>query len=88
MMGPALETKTCLYTLTPDRDFVVDRVPGIAEIVVMLGAAHGYKFASVLGRIAAELVCDGSTASAADLESFRIDRPVLRAADPPGRFLV
>lgn len=88
MAAPALVTKTCLYTLTPDRDFVVDRVPGHRGIVVVLGAAHGYKFASVLGRIAAELACDGSTPSAAELEAFTIDRPVLRAQDPPARFLV
>ncbi|HEY7523998.1 MAG TPA: N-methyl-L-tryptophan oxidase [Candidatus Limnocylindrales bacterium] len=85
---PPLLTKTCLYTLTPDRDFVVDRLPDHPDIVVVLGAAHGYKFASVLGRIAAELACDGSTPSAGELEAFRIDRPVLRQPDPPGRFLV
>ena len=27
-VGPPIYTKTCLYTLTPDRDFVVDRLPG------------------------------------------------------------
>ena len=28
-LGPIIYTKTCLYTLTPDRDFVVDRLPAI-----------------------------------------------------------
>ena len=27
-LGPIIYTKTCLYTLTPDRDFVIDAVPG------------------------------------------------------------
>ena len=36
--GPELLTKTCLYTLTPDRDFVVDRVPDAPGVVVGLGA--------------------------------------------------
>ena len=30
-LGPPIYTKTCLYTLTPDRDFVVDRLPGTAR---------------------------------------------------------
>ena len=29
--GPIIYTKTCLYTLTPDRDFVIDAVPGPSE---------------------------------------------------------
>ena len=31
MLGPPIYTKTCLYTLTPDRDFVVDRLPDAPE---------------------------------------------------------
>jgi sarcosine oxidase len=88
MDAPPLLTKTCLYTLTPDRDFVVDRLPEHRDVLVLLGAAHGYKFASVLGRIAAELACDGSTPSAGELAAFAIDRPVLRDQAPAGRFLI
>ena len=54
-VGPPIYTKTCLYTLTPDRDFVVDRLPDMPGVAVALGAAHGFKFASVLGRVLAEL---------------------------------
>lgn len=81
-------TKTCLYTLTPDRDFVVDALPAHPEVSVLLGSAHAYKFASVLGRIAAELVVDGTTPSAGDLGAFRIDRPVLRDPDPLRTFVI
>jgi sarcosine oxidase len=56
--GRRAGTKTCLYTLTPDRDFVVDRVPDHPGIVVALGAAHGYKFAALFGRILADLALD------------------------------
>ena len=88
-MGPPIYTKTCLYTLTPDRDLVVDRLPGRTGVVVVaLGAAHGFKFASVLGRILAELSIDGSTPSAVDIERFRIDRPILLEADPPTSWMV
>ena len=79
-VGPDIYTKTCLYTLTPDRDFVVDRLPEAPGVTVLLGAAHGFKFASVLGRVAAELAFDGETPSAPDLERFRIDRPILLEA--------
>ena len=77
-VGPEIYTKTCLYTLTPDRDFVVDRLPDVPGVVVALGAAHAFKFASVLGRILSELVIDGATPSAGEIERVR-DRP----ADPP-----
>ncbi len=81
-LGPELLTKTCLYTLTPERDFVVDRLPDAPGVVVGLGAAHGFKYASVMGRILAELALDDSTPSAGELEAFRIDRPALLATNP------
>ncbi len=87
-LGPPIYTKTCLYTLTPDRDFVVDRVPEAPGVTVALGAAHGFKFASVLGRILAELSIDGVTPSAPDLERFRIDRPILLEDAPPTSWMV
>jgi len=87
-LGPEIYTKTCLYTLTPDRDFVVDRLPDHPGVLVALGAAHAYKFASVLGRILSELVLDGATPSAREIERFRIDRPILLEANPATSFLV
>ena len=87
-LGPELSTRTCLYTLTPDRDFVVDRLPDHPGVLVALGAAHAYKFASVLGRILAELVVEGETLSAAEIDRFRIDRPILLEANPVTSFLV
>ena len=86
--GPELVTKTCLYTLTPDRDFVVDRVPEAPGVVVGLGAGHGFKFASVLGRVLVELALDGSSPSDGELGAFRIDRPILLQDDPPTSWLV
>ena len=74
-IGPARRSVTCLYTLDADRDFVLDRVPGAPQVLVALGAAHGFKFASWFGRTLAELVLDGSTPH--DISPFAIDRPGL-----------
>jgi sarcosine oxidase len=87
-VGPPILTRTCLYTLTPDRDFVVDRLPDAPGVVVGLGAAHGFKYASVLGRILVELALDGSSPSDGELANFRIDRPILREADPATSWMV
>jgi len=86
--GPDLYTKTCLYTLTPDRDFVLDRIPEAPNVLVALGAAHAFKYASLFGRIMAELIVDTTTPSAADIAGFRIDRPILLMDDPPTNFMV
>ncbi|WNI19386.1 FAD-dependent oxidoreductase [Actinacidiphila sp. ITFR-21] len=45
---------TCLYTTTPDHDFVIDRS---GPVTVLAGfSGHGFKFASVIGELAADLV--------------------------------
>ncbi|MDH3293749.1 MAG: FAD-dependent oxidoreductase, partial [Acidimicrobiia bacterium] len=70
------KTTTCLYALTADRDFVVDRLPDHPEVVVGLGAAHGFKFAAWFGRVLADLALSGRRS--ADLVPFAIDRSGLR----------
>lgn len=73
--GPPVRSKRCLYTLPPDRDLVLAPVPGHERVVVGLGAAHGFKFAPTFGRLLADLVTTGS--SATDLAAYRLDRPAL-----------
>jgi len=80
-LGPAVATKTCLYTLTPDRDFVLDRLPGHPGVIVALGAAHAYKFAALFGEILADLALDSRRqAPGPELGLFALDRPGLRLA--------
>jgi sarcosine oxidase len=74
-LGPALSTTTCLYTLPPDRDFVVDSLPGHPNIHVALGAGHGYKFVAWFGKTLAALA--GGRDPGCDLDPFRLDRPAL-----------
>jgi sarcosine oxidase len=69
--GPPATT-TCLYSLTPDRDFVLDRLPDHPNVAVGLGAAHGFKFASWFGRRLASLA--GGEPPGDDLAAFAIDR--------------
>lgn len=65
----------CQYTLTHDRDFLIDTVPGVPSVVVGLGAAHGFKFAPTFGRLLADLAERGETDH--DLTPYRFDRPAL-----------
>lgn len=71
--------ETCLYTNTPDEDFIVDQCPARPHIVVAAGfSGHGFKFACVIGEAAAALALTG--ASQIDLSAFRLSRPSLGLA--------
>lgn len=46
--------QACTYDLYPDEDFIIDTLPGHDNVLVISGlSGHGFKFASVLGEIAA-----------------------------------
>jgi sarcosine oxidase len=85
-MGPVHLAKTCLYTLTPDRDFIVDRVPGAERCYVAVGAGHAFKFASVLGQILVDLAVDGETRH--DISAFGADRAILGESAPARHYMV
>jgi sarcosine oxidase len=68
--GDVKSTLTCMYTNTPDRDFVVDRHPDHPQIVYACGfSGHGFKFASVMGETLADLAIEGHTAHPVDFLS-------------------
>jgi monomeric sarcosine oxidase len=83
-LGPRLYTRTCLYDMPPDRDFLLDRLPGEERVLVCVGAGHGAKFAGLLGRILAELAQRGETAH--PIEAFRADRPAMTDPSFPRQF--
>ena len=57
--GPTLTLKTCLFTNTPDEHFIVDRYPGLPQVVLASPCSgHGFKFASVLGEVLADMAMD------------------------------
>ena len=62
MDGPVATAKTCMYTLTPDQHFVIGLHPEYSRVTLTLGfSGHGFKFASVVGEIAADLAEHGAT---------------------------
>ena len=58
-LGPVLYTKPCLYTMPPDRNFILDALPEYPHISLAVGAGHAFKFACLLGRILSDLALDG-----------------------------
>jgi sarcosine oxidase len=67
--GPLLRSRVCMYTSTPDGHFVVGKLAEHPQVVLLGGfSGHGYKMASVIGEIAADLATTG--ASAFDLGLF------------------
>jgi sarcosine oxidase len=64
--------KVCMYTLTPDEHFVIDRHPDFANLVLCGGfSGHGFKFAPVVGEIGAELALDGGSHHRIEFLSLR-----------------
>ncbi len=84
--GPPVRSLRCQYTLTPDRDFLIDTVPGHPNVVVGLGAAHGFKFAPTFGRILADLADSGETTS--HIADWGFDRPGLTDPDYEPHWMV
>jgi sarcosine oxidase len=65
--GPLLSMKVCLYTHSPDGHFILDRHPTHDRVTLACGfSGHGFKFASVMGEILADLAMTGRTALPAD----------------------
>lgn len=79
--GPTMAFKTCLFTNTSDGHFVIDLHPDHPQVVVASPCSgHGFKFASVVGEIVAELAERGE--SRHDISLFRLARPGLGAPHP------
>lgn len=72
-LGRSLRRSVCMYTITPDKHFVIDRHPQHDTVVIAGGfSGHGFKFASVVGEILADLAMQGKTAL--PIEMFRATR--------------
>ena len=69
LQGESSKEASCIYTMTPDEHFIVDEDRGL---VVLAGfSGHGFKFASVMGEVAKDLVLNGKTVLPIDFLKFR-----------------
>ncbi|MET3698816.1 N-methyl-L-tryptophan oxidase [Bacillus oleivorans] len=65
--------KTCIYTLTPDENFVIDLHPEYSNVAIAAGfSGHGFKFSSAVGQALSQLIISGK--SEIDLSPFSIGR--------------
>jgi sarcosine oxidase len=71
--GPVRRASVCIYTLTPDRHFLIDVHPEHPQVTFAAGfSGHGFKFASVVGEILADLAENGRTDW--PIKMFRLSR--------------
>ena len=71
--GRLLHHAVCMYTVTPDRHFILDVHPEHPRVALGAGfSGHGYKFASVIGEILADLSESGR--SQLPIDRFHMDR--------------
>ena len=71
--GRLLRAETCLYTMTPDKHFLVDRHPHYNQVSIAAGfSGHGFKFANVMGEILAGMATGQPLAF--DLGLFSLNR--------------
>jgi sarcosine oxidase len=71
--GALLKAKTCIYTVTPDGDFIIDRLPQAPQIIVASPCSgHGFKFAPAVGEVLADLATKGTTTH--DISRFGLQR--------------
>lgn len=71
--GPTVMLRVCLFTNSPDEHFLIDLHPEHPQVVVASPCSgHGYKFASVVGEVVADLAQHGETKH--DIALFRLSR--------------
>jgi sarcosine oxidase len=68
-----VKSVSCLYTTTPDANFVIDRHPEMPSVIIASPCSgHGFKHSAAIGESLAELALEGR--SALDLGSFAFSR--------------
>ena len=76
LAGRLVHAETCLYTMTPDEHFLIGTLPLSPQVTVAAGfSGHGFKFASVVGEILADLSTGQSPGF--DLRLFALERSML-----------
>jgi sarcosine oxidase len=82
--GPTMNLQTCMFTNTEDNHFVIDLHPEYQQVALASPCSgHGFKFASVVGEIMADLAEKGMTRH--DISLFRLDRLLRHRAPLAGQ---
>lgn len=75
--GRVKQGSVCLYTKTPDENFIIDWHPEYSNVAIAAGfSGHGFKFSSVVGEILSEMVIKGRTQY--DISQFSLSRFALK----------
>ncbi len=79
--GKLKQSKTCLYTLSSDNDFIVDFHPEDHRVIFACGfSGHGFKFGSVMGEVLSQMALAGE--SELDISIFALNRFGLGSKTP------
>ncbi|HEX2622398.1 MAG TPA: N-methyl-L-tryptophan oxidase [Phototrophicaceae bacterium] len=71
--GKLIQSRVCLYTMTPDEHFIIDTHPAYPHVAIGSPCSgHGFKFSTLIGKILGDLVIHGSTDQ--DISRFSIAR--------------
>ncbi len=72
--GAMLQACTCVFTNTPDGDFIIDTNPQHQDVVLCSACSgHGFKMSNVVGKLLVELALQEGTTSL-DIEFLRLQR--------------
>jgi monomeric sarcosine oxidase len=78
-----IKSAVCLYAMTPDTDFIVDRHPRLPLVAIGAGfSGHGFKFAPAIGELLAEMVTDPAAESIPRLQLSRFERAGMADLSP------
>lgn len=79
--GPIVETSPCMFTISDDTHFIVDRIPDTPVVIGCGFSGHGYKFTPVIGEAIAALVQERDPGP--NVGHLKWDRAALRRAGAP-----
>jgi sarcosine oxidase len=73
LTGKSIRAIACLYTVTPDFGFIIDRHPKYPSIIIASPCSgHGFKHSAAIGEVLSQIIIDGK--SKIDIEDFKINR--------------
>jgi sarcosine oxidase len=70
---PAVRSAACLYTCTPDADFVIGPLEGMERVTLVSACSgHGFKHSAAVGEYATRLIAEGPAAAIATFDPRRL----------------